>query len=212
PGAARRQGTPADLAHARRGLPRQSQGRAAHLPRPRAGAGRSRNPDEGLRNVRVRSQVLPLASGGGAGISRFRKFDRTLYRRPRALRRRGRARLRRFRARSARRPAGDGSSLRRLRQLRSLPPRLVAALPRGITVYGVTAHGGHADYLKVPLRTLVSLPEELSFAEGAAVACGTGTAYAALRRMRIVGGDTLAVFGQGPVGLSATLLASTMGA
>jgi D-arabinose 1-dehydrogenase-like Zn-dependent alcohol dehydrogenase len=43
----------------------------------------------------------------------------------------------------------------------------------GITVYGVTAHGGHADYLKVPARTIVELPEELSFAEGAAVACGT---------------------------------------
>ncbi len=82
----------------------------------------------------------------------------------------------------------------------------------GITVYGVTAHGGHADYLKVPMRTLVALPDELSFAEGAAVACGTGTAYAALRRMRIAGGDTLAVFGQGPVGLSATLLGNAMGA
>src|SRR5688500_14707919 len=82
----------------------------------------------------------------------------------------------------------------------------------GLTVYGVTAHGGHAGYLHVPVRTLVSLPEELSFAEGAAVACGTGTAYAALRRMRIAGGDTLAVFGQGPVGLSATLLGAAMGA
>ncbi|HYN12780.1 MAG TPA: zinc-binding dehydrogenase [Burkholderiales bacterium] len=82
----------------------------------------------------------------------------------------------------------------------------------GITVYGVTAHGGHADFLKVPARTLVALPEELSFAEGAAVACGTGTAYGALRRMRIAGGDTLAVFGQGPVGLSATLLGAAMGA
>jgi threonine dehydrogenase-like Zn-dependent dehydrogenase len=82
----------------------------------------------------------------------------------------------------------------------------------GITVYGVTAHGGHADYLKVPARTLVPLPDELSFAEGAAVACGTGTAYAALRRMRLAGGDTLAVFGQGPVGLSATLLGAAMGA
>jgi threonine dehydrogenase-like Zn-dependent dehydrogenase len=82
----------------------------------------------------------------------------------------------------------------------------------GITVYGVTAHGGHADYLKVPARTLVPLPEELSFAEGAAVACGTGTAYGALRRMRIAGGDTLAVFGQGPVGLSATVLGAAMGA
>jgi threonine dehydrogenase-like Zn-dependent dehydrogenase len=82
----------------------------------------------------------------------------------------------------------------------------------GITVYGVTAHGGHADYLKVPARTLVPLPEELSFAEGAAVACGTGTAYAALKRMKLCGGDTLAVFGQGPVGLSATLLGAAMGA
>lgn len=82
----------------------------------------------------------------------------------------------------------------------------------GITVYGVTAHGGHADYLKVPARTLVPLPGELSFAEGAAVACGTGTAYAALRRMHLAGGDTLAVFGQGPVGLSATLIGAAMGA
>ena len=82
----------------------------------------------------------------------------------------------------------------------------------GITVYGVTAHGGHADYLKVPVRTLVPLPDELSFAEGAAVACGTGTAYGALRRMKLAGGDTLAVFGQGPVGLSATVLGKAMGA
>jgi threonine dehydrogenase-like Zn-dependent dehydrogenase len=81
----------------------------------------------------------------------------------------------------------------------------------GITVYGVTAHGGHAQYLKVPARTLVPLPDELSFVEGAAVSCGTGTAYGALRRMNAVGGSTLAVFGQGPVGVSATLLGAKMG-
>src|SRR5690349_8804913 len=82
----------------------------------------------------------------------------------------------------------------------------------GITVYGVTAHGGHADYLKVPARTNVEMPEELSFAEGATVACGTGTAHGALRRLELLGGDTLAVFGQGPVGLSATVLGAAMGA
>jgi threonine dehydrogenase-like Zn-dependent dehydrogenase len=82
----------------------------------------------------------------------------------------------------------------------------------GITVYGVTANGGHAEYLKVPARTLVPLPQELSFIEGAAVSCGTGTAYGALRRMHLAGGSTLAVFGQGPVGLSATLLGARMGA
>ena len=82
----------------------------------------------------------------------------------------------------------------------------------GNVVYGVTANGGHAEYLKVPARTLVPLPEELSFVEGAAVSCGTGTAYGALRRMQLAGGSTLAVFGQGPVGLSATLLGAKMGA
>src|SRR2546429_5064837 len=82
----------------------------------------------------------------------------------------------------------------------------------GITVYGVTANGGHAEYLKVPARTLVPLPDELSFVEGAAVSCGTGTAYGALRRMQLAGGSTLAVFGQGPVGLSATVLGAQMGA
>jgi threonine dehydrogenase-like Zn-dependent dehydrogenase len=82
----------------------------------------------------------------------------------------------------------------------------------GIVVYGVTGNGGHAKYLKVPVRTLVPLPDELSFVEGAAVSCGTGTAYGALRRMHLAGGATLAVFGQGPVGLSATLLGARMGA
>jgi len=82
----------------------------------------------------------------------------------------------------------------------------------GIVVYGVTGNGGHAEYLKAPARTMVPLPEELSFAEGAAVSCGTGTAYGALRRMHLAGGSTLAVFGMGPVGISAVLLGAKMGA
>jgi threonine dehydrogenase-like Zn-dependent dehydrogenase len=82
----------------------------------------------------------------------------------------------------------------------------------GITVYGATGDGGHATYMKVPARTNVPLPEELSFEEGAAVSCGTGTAYGALKRLDVSGRDTLAVFGQGPVGLSATLLGAAMGA
>jgi threonine dehydrogenase-like Zn-dependent dehydrogenase len=35
-------------------------------------------------------------------------------------------------------------------------------------VYGVTGHGAHAKYMKCPARTLVTLPEELSFDAGAA--------------------------------------------
>lgn len=82
----------------------------------------------------------------------------------------------------------------------------------GIVVYGVTGHGGHAPYMKVPASTLVPLPDALTFEEGAAVSCGTGTAYGALKRLDVSGRDTLAVFGQGPVGLSATMLGRAMGA
>ena len=81
-----------------------------------------------------------------------------------------------------------------------------------IKVYGNNAHGGHAQYLKVPANTVLPLPDALSFAAGAAIACGTGTAYGALRRANLSGNDTIAVFGQGPVGLSATQLAVAMGA
>src|SRR5215510_2820880 len=84
--------------------------------------------------------------------------------------------------------------------------------PHGIVVYGMTGHGGHAPYMRVPASTLVPLPEELSFEEGAAISCGTATAYQALRRLDVSGRDTLAVFGQGPVGLSATMLGVAMGA
>jgi D-arabinose 1-dehydrogenase-like Zn-dependent alcohol dehydrogenase len=79
-------------------------------------------------------------------------------------------------------------------------------------VYGINAHGGHAPYMKVPARTLVALPDELSFEAGAAISCGTGTSYAALRRLNLNGGDTVAIFGQGPVGLAATQIAAAMGA
>ncbi len=84
--------------------------------------------------------------------------------------------------------------------------------PNGFVVYGVTGHGAHARYMKVPASSLVPLPEALSFETGAAISCGTGTAFGALRRLQLSGRDTLAIFGQGPVGLSATQLAKAMGA
>src|SRR5213596_3023631 len=82
----------------------------------------------------------------------------------------------------------------------------------GMTVYGITGDGGHAHFMRVPASTLVPLPDALSFEEGASVSCGTGTAYGALKRIDVSGRDTLAVFGQGPVGLSATMLGRAMGA
>jgi 2-desacetyl-2-hydroxyethyl bacteriochlorophyllide A dehydrogenase len=79
-------------------------------------------------------------------------------------------------------------------------------------VYGITGHGAHARYMKCPASTLVALPEQLSFETGAAISCGTGTAWGALKRLDLAGDHTIAIFGQGPVGLSATQLAKAMGA
>lgn len=77
--------------------------------------------------------------------------------------------------------------------------------------YGWTAHGGHAKYMKIPAASLVALPDELSFEAGAAIACGSGTSFSALRRMKPNGTHTVAIFGQGPVGLSGTQFAVAMG-
>ncbi len=81
-----------------------------------------------------------------------------------------------------------------------------------VKVYGSNSHGGHAKYLCVPANTMVTLPDELSFSAGAAIACGSGTAWGALRRMNISGRDTIAIYGQGPVGLAATQFAKAQGA
>ncbi|MEL0020685.1 MAG: zinc-binding dehydrogenase [Rickettsiales bacterium] len=82
----------------------------------------------------------------------------------------------------------------------------------GTIVFGSTGHGAHAKYMKVPAHTVVKLPDALSFKTGAAISCGTGTAYGALKRLDLAGDETIAIFGQGPVGLSATQLAKAMGA
>ncbi len=85
--------------------------------------------------------------------------------------------------------------------------------PQGRLTYGGgTGHGANADFILVPSRTLVPLPQELSFEEGAALSCGTGTAWNGLRKMNVSGQDTIAIFGQGPVGLSGTICAKAMGA
>jgi 2-desacetyl-2-hydroxyethyl bacteriochlorophyllide A dehydrogenase len=73
-------------------------------------------------------------------------------------------------------------------------------------------HGGHAEFIKVPAVQTMPLPDALSFKAGAAIGCGTGTAWGALDRLGDVAGRTLVVFGQGPVGASATMLASALGA
>jgi L-iditol 2-dehydrogenase len=82
----------------------------------------------------------------------------------------------------------------------------------GSEVYGTHQNGGHEDFLLAPAYTMVALPDALSFEEGAACACGTGTAFHGIKRLGISGTDTIAIFGQGPVGASCAMFGVAMGA
>src|SRR2546427_8901902 len=76
----------------------------------------------------------------------------------------------------------------------------------------MTGHGGHAPFISVPAYTLVPLREPLGFVWWAGLRGWPVPAYVSFNRLDVSGRDTLAVFGQGPVGLSATMLGRAMGA
>lgn len=78
--------------------------------------------------------------------------------------------------------------------------------------YGAGRHGGHAPLMLAEARTLIPLPDELSFIDGAMTACGIATAHSACRKVAVCGRDTVLVTGLGPVGMGAALLAGALGA
>ena len=78
--------------------------------------------------------------------------------------------------------------------------------------YGWQRDGGHADYVLAEESTCVGLPAQLSFVDGACVACGFGTAYEAVCRAGVSGRDAVLVTGLGPVGIAVGLLAHALGA
>src|ERR1700757_4415956 len=76
--------------------------------------------------------------------------------------------------------------------------------------YGWQRDGGMAEYLLAEEKDLIALPGELSYADGAQVACGFGTAYEGLTKIGISGGHDVLITGLGPVGLAAAALSRKM--
>jgi D-arabinose 1-dehydrogenase-like Zn-dependent alcohol dehydrogenase len=72
--------------------------------------------------------------------------------------------------------------------------------------------GGWAEYVVVPERNLVGLPPDVSYAHGAVLMCAGATSLHALRRARLVRGETVAIFGVGGLGMLAIQLARALGA
>ncbi len=81
-----------------------------------------------------------------------------------------------------------------------------------VKMIGHHIDGGYAEYIAMPARNAIPLPEEISFEEGATLMCASATAFHALRRGRLKAGETAAVFGVGGLGMSAIQLAKAMGA
>jgi threonine dehydrogenase-like Zn-dependent dehydrogenase len=78
--------------------------------------------------------------------------------------------------------------------------------------YGWQRDGGMADYLLAEEKDLIALPAELSYADGAQVACGFGTVYEGLQKIGICGDHDVLITGLGPVGLATAALCRKMGA
>lgn len=78
--------------------------------------------------------------------------------------------------------------------------------------YGWQRDGGMAPYILAEEKDLVLLPDELTYTDGAQVACGFGTVYEGLEKIGVSGNDAVLVVGLGPVGLAALMLARALGA
>jgi threonine dehydrogenase-like Zn-dependent dehydrogenase len=78
--------------------------------------------------------------------------------------------------------------------------------------YGWQRDGGMAEFLLAEEKDLIHLPDELSYGDGAQVACGFGTVYEGLRKVGISGDDDVLITGLGPVGLAAGALCRKLGA
>lgn len=78
--------------------------------------------------------------------------------------------------------------------------------------YGWQRDGAMAEYLLAEEKDLIALPDQLSYADGAQVACGFGTVYEGIEKIGIDGNHAVLIAGLGPVGLAAAALARKLGA
>ncbi len=81
-----------------------------------------------------------------------------------------------------------------------------------VRMLGHTTQGGYAEYIVVPARNALHLPEEIPFPQGATLMCASATAFHALHKARLAGGESVAVFGIGGLGFSTIQLAKAFGA
>ncbi|AXH35421.1 alcohol dehydrogenase [Humibacter sp. BT305] len=85
-------------------------------------------------------------------------------------------------------------------------------LDPGWKCFGFDVDGGDAELFVLPEYNALPLPADLSFRAGAVMTDMIGTQYSTQKRLGITAGDTVAVFGLGPMGAAAVLIARAHGA
>ena len=79
-------------------------------------------------------------------------------------------------------------------------------------VYGFGLDGVHATHVRMCERSLLPLPDAMTFEQGCLVLDPVGTPYHANKRMGTNAGHVVGVFGLGPMGLGAVTIAAHLGA
>ena len=78
--------------------------------------------------------------------------------------------------------------------------------------YGFISDGGFAEYMKIPARNVVALPQQISDEEAAPIGCSVTTAIHAGRLANMRQGDYVVVYGLGAVGYGLIQLSNLSGA
>lgn len=89
---------------------------------------------------------------------------------------------------------------------------MISCTSESRAAYGWQRDGGMSEYILADEKDLILLPDELTYTDGAQVACGFGTVYEGIEKIGISGNDQVLITGLGPVGLAACMLAKSMGA
>ena len=78
--------------------------------------------------------------------------------------------------------------------------------------YGFTTNGGYADYVVNHINTVYKIPGDISFPEAALVTTGGCTMNGIENVGGFMAGETVAIFGPGPIGLLAVNIVKALGA
>jgi L-iditol 2-dehydrogenase len=80
------------------------------------------------------------------------------------------------------------------------------------TCIGFTANGGNAEFIVVPERNCLRIPDWMSYVAAAISTDAFGTLYSACKKLGVSGASILGIWGLGPMGTAGVLAAKALGA